>query len=327
VLTTFPRVLSPLAIERVPESNDRKLDLAPWYEPTPCLEIAACLRENSPTVLTSCRSHASLDFGSNSYRLGIYAIDTDVFLMQEDKDVLDVGNRFRAGDHASHGYPLQTAKPVYQREKFDCDEIAIPQKYFMYAIVDVLRPSYLKQYPHIGPVLTQKDDPKFCKHLRDGLSQMLDRAVETIRKKAAVLDLTLRDMVLTVPAHWTLEFEDEYTRLMAAALGVPVETAEKMVFYYTETEALANYIFNDQICLWHLTRRQARPDVIVILDFGGHNSVSYFAILFMSPKTTIPILNAADIRFTRKSVALYAVIRRANSNIPYFFLISDVESK
>jgi len=95
------------------------------------------------------------------------------------------------------------------------------------------------------------------------LTTLRDRAMSEVRSKG----LEVGRIGLTIPVQWTLEFEEVYRGLVAEVFK---EVGEDGVYFFTETEALARYLFKHHA---EEMDPEAKYGAVMFFDFGGHNMV------------------------------------------------------
>ncbi len=94
---------------------------------------------------------------------------------------------------------------------------------------------------------------------------MLRKVANATEALLRTWNLVIKKIGVSIPAQWTLEFDDVLRGLMVDVFGVPSLTVQLV----TETEAVAYLLF----------RRCPEIDpeglhsTVVFLDFGGHNMV------------------------------------------------------
>lgn len=79
---------------------------------------------------------------------------------------------------------------------------------------------------------------------------------------------------MTLPAQWTLDFEELYRGLVLEVFNF----SGNQVFFYTEVEGLAHTLITHHAQELGLT--EGSPEMFsLFMDFGGHHTVSLFLIL------------------------------------------------
>ncbi|KAK3934743.1 hypothetical protein QBC46DRAFT_273214 [Diplogelasinospora grovesii] len=165
-------------------------------------------------------------------------------------------------DFPSLAYPFDENGPVYGGNKHKTARIPIFLKYAFYALANA-SDHLLEQYPLVTPITERKDDEAFRGRLREGLIALLTQIRVQVDQICTDNLLYIEHLAVTVPAQWTLEFEDVYKGLLDEVFNMP----GKYVFV-TETEALAHWLFRRYLLE---AEREQQHDVMLFLDFGGHN--------------------------------------------------------
>lgn len=175
-----------------------------------------------------------------------------------------------AGDFPSALYVFDddtstTADNVYPIDGENPNRLSVSAKYVFYALTDITDALY-EQYPLVHHLVRKKQDPVFKEKLRGAmitlLSVLRDRAMAVCRLKR----LQVAKVGLTIPVQWTLEFEEVYRELVSEVFGIDQEA----IYFFTETEALARYLFKDQA---EQMDPNGEHNTILFFDFGGHNMV------------------------------------------------------
>ena len=243
------------------------------------------LTDSTCCLSFGCLSIIAIDFGSVSARVQAMisgAVPGGRVLIQIDNQDIDVvGERFMSGDFTTHGYCLDGRHPVYVGEVFDATRTQTQMKYYMYCLVetdDEMDTLIFDEYPLTHDIVARKDNPNFLDRLRSGLEGLTARLKAAIDSQACQkYDADIQTVVLTIPAQWTLEFEEVLADLWAPTFNWSRAEARSNIFFYTEGEAMANFIFRDQRMLFQLSKlcpAGVFPDAVIILDYGGHNLVS-----------------------------------------------------
>ncbi|KAK3311916.1 hypothetical protein B0H66DRAFT_571251 [Apodospora peruviana] len=208
-----------------------------------------------------------IDIGSVSSRAFIYGAPDGLEIPVNNKSyqILKSSGRYLTGDFSSSGYPFDDRGPVYLGEDTSPDRQVVSLKYGPYVLVNT-SDSLLQEYLLVGPLMERRHDVKFRDRLRRGLEDLF-RVIEARVKEICKRErLQIVEIALTIPAQWTLVFEDLYRNIVADVFKCPSSN----IFFCTETEALANFLLTDH--LEDLGEDGCHHEVILLLDFGGHSA-------------------------------------------------------
>ncbi|KAK0719352.1 hypothetical protein B0H67DRAFT_485946, partial [Lasiosphaeris hirsuta] len=166
---------------------------------------------------------------------------------------------------SSTGYPFDGLEPVYLGNNVDADRQRISLKYGMYILAnasDVL----LEEYPILELLAERMDDPALRRQCWNGLVQLMTEVRKRVDTVCQNERLQIKRIAMTVPAQWTLDFEDRYIELMGNVFNFPRDD----IYFVTETEALAWCAFTEVPYLNDLGLGSLHNNII-FFDFGGHN--------------------------------------------------------
>ncbi|KAK0737762.1 hypothetical protein B0T18DRAFT_394187 [Schizothecium vesticola] len=180
-----------------------------------------------------------LDLGSSSTRANIRALDGK-------------SEYIHISDFSSTGYPFEPVPgPVYhlhaEPKDLECRR-PMSLKYGMYLLANAST-NLVKEYPAVDHVFALSGDFGFRARARQ--------------------------------AQWTLDFEDVYTEIMVDAFrkhcdikgGTHFAVGKHDIYFVTETEALATYIFDSELDRLRPDegRVETKSAYFLFFDFGGHN--------------------------------------------------------
>ncbi|KAL0931828.1 uncharacterized protein CTRU02_212781 [Colletotrichum truncatum] len=180
------------------------------------------------------------------------------------------GALFRPGDYTSAGYPFEPQGPVYLDGDSDPNRRETSLKFGFYPLANVKDKDLLEQYHLVQPLMEKKDDPRFRARLRQGLVELLTAVDRDVQSNCRIKGLKITRIGLSIPAQWTLEFEDVYREIAMQVFGYIGGNIEANIFFHTETEALAHFLLHETP--EHFQVRESEDyRVFLFLDFGGHN--------------------------------------------------------
>jgi hypothetical protein len=126
----------------------------------------------------------------------------------------------------------------------------------------------LQQYSLVGPLMERKDDLLFRDRLLRGLKEFFSTLYRRVTEVCRWKRISVSSIGLSIPAQWKVDFEDIYRDIIAEVFCHP----RSAIYIHTETVALAHYLFRNHMDEGEL---HGVKDVVLFLDFGGHNMVSY----------------------------------------------------
>lgn len=119
-----------------------------------------------------------------------------------------------------------------------------------------------------------KHDLGFRGRLLQGLHELFSHIKQRIDSVCDQQGLVVEKIGLSIPAQWTLDFEETYRNIVSDVFHHP----PGRIFFHTETVALAHYLIKDFSRVLGFSHQE---DVVLFLDFGGHSMVCQFLPLRM----------------------------------------------
>jgi hypothetical protein len=213
--------------------------------------------------------------------------------------------RFEKGDFSSTIYPFDTQDPIYLCEKLDVKRQSISAKYGFYLLA---KPSHevLEEYPLFEPLVSRNDDQAFLDRLLQGLKLLFARLRRRVGQVCELHKLTVGTIGLSIPSQWTLEFEDFYRTLVSEVFQFP----QHDIYFVYEAEALAHFLCKNHMDFLIPCRNVAQNDVLLFLDFGGHNMVCPPDLLrgFVTYKRIrIPVHSMSSMAMTTSPVSTWEI--------------------
>lgn len=207
--------------------------------------------------------------------------------------------------------------PLYLFDRQDASRQSVSAKYVFYVLANA-KDKLLEQYPPVHHLRARGDDPEFRARLRQAVMELLsvlrDRAIDMCR----VENVYITKIGLTMPVQWTLEFEEVYSALVSEVFGVD----KGIIFFFTETEALARYMYK-----YHAPKMDPRGEytTMLFIDYGGHN----MACLALTSPVSASALTLVDrmaaclplpaMSMTPQGTASLELARRLVSHCFFFF--------
>ncbi|KAK3353784.1 hypothetical protein B0T25DRAFT_608255 [Lasiosphaeria hispida] len=173
--------------------------------------------------------------------------------------------RFEICDFSSSGYPFDEMGPVYLKNYIDPHRQRISLKYAMYALANA-SDALLEEYPLLKDFTERMGDADLREKCRNGLVELLTVVCQRVQKVCRSCNFRITKIAMTVPAQWTLVFEDLYVDMIEEVFQHPRHD----VYFLTETEALAWYLFRDPEYVADL-ELDKENEAVLFADFGGHN--------------------------------------------------------
>lgn len=191
--------------------------------------------------------------------------------------------------YTSHIYPFDNPSPnppgemVYPGNNRLLGRRSISSKLGMYAVVgisdDIARQS--PELQDLRALVHQK--PELKQVIRIGIEQIMYCVLFKVRN-SSTLPRGLDAIALTVPAQWTIEFEDEYGELLVSAWERVFDSAAPQLIFLSEGQTNAHYAFyRDTFSAaydrQHLSHRDffdigRSKNGVLLIDAGGHSTVS-----------------------------------------------------
>jgi hypothetical protein len=108
-----------------------------------------------------------------------------------------------------------------------------------------------------------------ARHGIEALFHAVSRELDRQCSEMITATVNIRAIALSIPAHWTLDYEDEYRKIVQKAFS----NFHGDIFFLTEAEALAHYLYRDHRAVLVPDPDDEHGNVVLIMDFGGHNMV------------------------------------------------------
>lgn len=156
-------------------------------------------------------------------------------------------------------------QPIYLGEEQDRNRHSISLKTGFYLFCND-PDNLVEQYRIVHSLLAMKNDRRFISRLRRGLFCLFMAVRDAVKKECKSLNGKITSIGLTIPAQWTMDFQDQYQAIISEVFEIPAPD----IIFHTETEAMAHVLLTDYQHRLSLTEPL---NVIVFLDFGGHNMV------------------------------------------------------
>ncbi|KAK4450360.1 hypothetical protein QBC34DRAFT_494006 [Podospora aff. communis PSN243] len=160
-------------------------------------------------------------------------------------------------------YDADFPSVIKVRDLHDATPVEIPAKYAFYALCPE-SDSLLKQHPQADQLSAQHNSAMGRRQIERGISGLLASIKEQVDAICTIKKLTVSRIGLTIPAQWTLEFEDAYRRILAPVF-TQVEASD--IQFYTEAEALGQYLLREH---WDELDPNNKYNGVMFMDFGGH---------------------------------------------------------
>ncbi|KAI1429974.1 hypothetical protein F5Y12DRAFT_214812 [Xylaria sp. FL1777] len=179
--------------------------------------------------------------------------------------------RFNEGEYSSTIYPVDGLDPVYNGNVAIPSRPSLSAKISFPSIVGESLGSNLHQkgYELVLHHLDMLQDDNARERARKGIEALLhvlscdvDRQCSKIKPKVII-----KAIALSIPAHWTLEFEELYREM----IGKSFPKYQGDIFFLTEAEALAHFLYRSHREILVPTPGGKDGIIVLIIDFGGHN--------------------------------------------------------
>lgn len=242
----------------------------------------------------------AIDWGSEAVRAKLYynmeigqpvdkLLQHVSFIQDKDLDRREVEGQF-----TSHIYPFDITTPnpsgdsVYPGNNRLLHRRSISSKLGMYAVVGI-SDEVSKQSPELAELralVLQK--PELKQTIRTGIKQMIYLVLRKVHQALVLAKEPSAPRVdaiaLTIPAQWTIEFEEEYGELLNSAWERVFNSEAPQLIFLSEGQTNAHYaFFRDTAQAAHdrqyLSEREffdigMSKNAVLIIDAGGHSTVS-----------------------------------------------------
>lgn len=178
--------------------------------------------------------------------------------------------RFDPTDFSSTGYPFEENADVYlgnMGNELAPERKPISLKYGVYLLAGA-DDQVLKQYDVLRPMIAFRHDNKFLRKLQHGIKALFRDIQARVEAFCTLNRWRLTKITLSIPAEWSLEFEEVYRGLISEVFMLPLMD----IYFITEIEAVTHYV-----CQQHsdvLFTADLHRQFVLFLDFGGHNAVN-----------------------------------------------------
>jgi len=232
-------------------------------------------------VRIRCVSTLGVDCGSTSTRAVLLRHDTRQTTAVVNTHGDNLNARFDQFSFSSAAFPFEEGppdQPVYVL-RGDRNRRGISNKYCMYPLAG-LKDSILLEYPLVHHLMQHRHDPAFRARMRRGLVEMFVEIFKLAIKICRKDKMRITRVALTVPAVWTMEFEELYAGIVMEAFRC-IEPAPRIdrdaIEFYNETEALAHFLFKN---FENEIDPEKKYNYILLIDFGGHSMVCAAGLQF-----------------------------------------------
>ncbi|KAI1859979.1 hypothetical protein JX265_009180 [Neoarthrinium moseri] len=209
-----------------------------------------------------------IDLGSTSTRAYLWCPETKRDWYIESNGRSSTGRRYANGNFSSMGYPFDGGE-VYLGEKSDAARESISLKYAFYILVKA-SDDLFKQYQLAEPLRSHLNDNGLRDRLLEGLRRLFAEVYNRVMEVCQEEKLRVTTIGLSVPSQWTVDFMDLYRDIIAQVF----KHDRSAIFFVTETEALAHFLCVKKLDRLVTHQGTVHHDVVLVLDFGGHNMVS-----------------------------------------------------
>lgn len=163
----------------------------------------------------------------------------------------------------------------------------------MYILADCID-ELQDEYAFAAPLVKRAKDEAFKAALEDGILDLFAALHKDVDRTCQERSFWIESIAVTIPAHWTLEFEDVYTSILTRTFWS--EERKPQITFISEIEALVHALVKDRPVSIGLNT--TAPDYVCLFqDFGGHSSVCHYTLETKYPnlrQLTIPIPGAAE---------------------------------
>lgn len=230
-------------------------------------------------------------------------------------------NAFHIGldgmSYPAYGYLYDDNGSIYLPQTLYVNREPESLKYWFYLLSGDPH-KLMEQYP-LMKKLRNAYNVKLRGKLETGIVAVLRNLRTVIERNEAFVAHGWRigRLCVTVPNQWTLEFEEVYTTPLAAAFSWTLEETKRRTLFYTESDALGWFLLSsdDYVKVATLLRGREEQRVVLILDFGGHNSVRHIHCCLIR---TVSLVDNTDVDIPSQNGAIFWVQNPQNQQ-PQFF--------
>lgn len=193
----------------------------------------------------------------------------------------------------SHIYPFDSDGPnppgelIYPGNKLLLERRSISSKLAMYAYVG-MSDEVAKQSPVLKQLQVEvQQNPQLKQVIRIGIEQMiccvLRRAYSFTHGRTEVFRRDIDAVALTIPAQWTIEFEEEYGEMFTAAWERVFNCAAPQIIFLTEGQTNAHYALfrgtfaaesdRQDLSAQGFFNTGETKNAVLLIDAGGHSTV------------------------------------------------------
>lgn len=242
----------------------------------------------------------AIDWGSEAVRAKLYfdvgnghPVDKLVQHIPYAEDMFLARNEVKR-QFTSHIYPFDNPIPnpppemVYPGNNRIPDRRSISSKLAMYAVVGI-SDEVARQSPELRELRGRvQQHPALKQTIRLGIQHMmhcvLKKVYYLLEAAPAPLSRKLDAIALTIPAQWTIEFEEEYGELLTTAWEKIFHCEAPQLIFLNEGQTNVHYAFyrdtfpasSDR---QHLSQQDffdigKNKNSVLLIDAGGHSTVS-----------------------------------------------------
>ncbi|KAJ1325671.1 hypothetical protein MN608_08865 [Microdochium nivale] len=150
----------------------------------------------------------------------------------------------------------------------------ISAKFAMYRLVD--SKPIRDQYCVAAPLFARKD-PGLCARLRQGIRELFRALHEEVEETCHDTHVKINRIALAIPSQWDGSFQDEYRAIVSEIFDIT------HIEFVKEVEAIAHYMFQDNLSKFWKARQHIARQLVLFLDFGGHSMNSCMYIVVYDP--------------------------------------------
>lgn len=183
--------------------------------------------------------------------------------------------------------PSPPGEMIYPGNKRLLGRRSISSKLAMYAVVGI-SDEVARQSPVLKALqMGVQHNPQLKQVIRIGIEEMLCCVLRVVYSFTHCYTEAFRRYVdavaLTIPAQWTIEFEEAYGEMFAAAWGRVFNSAAPQIIFLTEGQTNAHYaLFRGTLAAeserQHLSAQGffntgTTKNAVLVIDAGGHSTV------------------------------------------------------
>ncbi|KAI0428804.1 hypothetical protein F5Y09DRAFT_277102 [Xylaria sp. FL1042] len=219
------------------------------------------------------KAFLGIDLGTTSLRATLFVPESKCPYDIVNRSSSSGNGRFSEGEYSSTIYPIDGDNPIYNGNVARPDRPSLSAKLSFPSLA--IGPSssnlYQKGYELVLLHLAMLNDDEVRKRARQGIEDLLHVLARDVSRQCDKIkpEVDITAIALSIPAHWTLEFEELYREMIQKTFN----KYKVDIFFLTEAEALAHFLYHKRLLPpLEDEKGKGKGNIVLIMDFGGHNT-------------------------------------------------------